>query len=305
VRNFFIVALLVSTSALVSPVMAQDAGRVDMLENQLQQLTGQVEELTFAVKQLQKQLRSRQQTGDVEPAMPVAKVPQRKLAQLPVPSVSQPDSGIEVIEETPVIADAESGQQADIVGSTQATGLEPGAKVLGSIESQSTKSEDGGFQGQVLVPLGADESSAQGASDQVQDGAVEQVSLAPPTPQALFEKSNEALLRRQFPAAADGFKKLVDEYPDHALAGSAQYWLGETFYAQGDYRTAAQNFLAAYQKYPKSRRAPDSLLKLGLSLGKLGQRDQACSSLGAVSAEYPKAVEAMKRAQAELKRAGC
>ena len=298
-KTLRIMALLIASSALTGPGVAQDASRVDLLEGQVQQLTGQVEELSFMVKQLQKQVRLRQQNSDAMPAEQFVVPAKRKVAQLPAPSAIQQDNGIEVIEESPAVAENGGIQQGEIVGSTQAAGLEPGVKVLGSIGSRSAKSNNGGFEGQVLVPLGDD------GTVQDMGGDVEQVSLAPATPQALFEKSNEALLRRQFPTAADGFKQLVDQYPEHALAGSAQYWLGETFYAQGDYRTAAQNFLAAYQKYPKTRRAPDSLLKLGMSLGKLGQRDQACASLGAVSAEYPKAVEAMKRAQAELKRAGC
>jgi tol-pal system protein YbgF len=166
--------------------------------------------------------------------------------------------------------------------------------------ASAASQNDGGFEGQVLVPLGGEEAQQPAPAE-----GIEQVSLQPDTPQALFERSNEALLRRQFPDAADGFRKLLDTYPDHSLAGSAQYWLGETYYAQGDFRTAAQNFLAGYQKYPKGRRAPDSLLKLGLSLNKLGQKDQACASFNSVAAEYPKAIEAKKRAQTELKRAGC
>ena len=70
----------------------------------------------------------------------------------------------------------------------------------------------------------------------------------------------------------------------HSLAGSAQYWLGETFYAQGNFREAAQNFLHGYKNYPKSRRAPDSLLKLGISLNKLGQTQQACAATTACDA---------------------
>ena len=102
-----------------------------------------------------------------------------------------------------------------------------------------------------------------------------------------------------------GFRTFIEKYSDHSLAGSAQYWLGETYYAQNDFKQAAQSFLKGYRQYPKSRRAADSLLKLGISLGRLGQKQQACAAYGAVTSEYPKAVEARKRAQSEAKRAGC
>ena len=90
---------------------------------------------------------------------------------------------------------------------------------------------------------------------------------------------------------------------------AGQFWIlhlpTATCDAQGDFRQAAQNFLQGYKGYPKSRRAPDSLLKLGISLNKLGQTQQACAAFGALGSEFPNAVDAKKRAQAESKRAGC
>ncbi len=292
-KKFVVLAFLGVTCAHVGPAFAQDASRIDKLENHIRMLTGQIEELSYSVQQLQKQIKQGQQLGQLE--QPQAPAPQR----LKAPAVVADGSGIEIIEEAPLVGQ-KSVDDAEIVASTEAVGLPKGSKILGSMNSAS-KSENGAFDGQLIVPLGAED----GQVAPVQNEGIEQVALQPETPQTLFERSNEALLRRQFPEAADGFRKLLDTYPDHSLAGSAQYWLGETFYAQGDYRTAAQNFLAGYQKYPKSRRAPDSLLKLGLSLNKMGQKDQACASFISVSAEYPKAVEAKKRAQTELKRAGC
>ena len=175
--------------------------------------------------------------------------------------------------------------------------------------------DDGGFQGQVLVPPSQQDAGEEyvqpGAAAQppASDDAIETVSLQPgaatETPESLYERSNESLLRRQFAEAEAGFSTFLQKYPEHSLSGSAQYWLGETYYAQNDYKSAAANFLQGYKKYPTSRRAPDSLLKLGISLNRLGQGEQACAAFSAVSAEYPKAVDARKRAQAEAKRAGC
>ncbi len=297
-KHRWVMGVFLAGCAVLGPASAQDASRVDQLESQIQQLTGQVEELAFSVRLLQKQIG--QQQGRIEPEPVLPSLPRKKLSQIAAPSTD----GIEVIEESPTIAAAPAMDSAETVGSTETAAVAPGPKILGSMESSSAKQSDGGFEGQVLVPLGAEESIPGGVAP-VDGEGIEQVSLTPQTPQALFEQSNEALLRRQFPLAQEGFKKLLESYPDHSLAGSAQYWLGETYYAQGDYRTAAQSFLTGYQKYPKGRRAPDSLLKLGLALNKLGQRDQACSSLGAVAVEYPKAIEAKKRATVELKRVGC
>ncbi len=285
----YLFGVLLAGCAFIGPGFAQDAARIDMLENQIRELTGQVEELTFSVRQLQKSLDGKQLGAVSAPQEQLQNVPRQKLALAPA---AVNDGGIEVIGES-------LGQQGDNASDAMTTStakVAPSAKTLGAMDNAAASSGDDGFQGQVIVPLGDE--------DGQQDG-IEQVALAPVTPQSLFEQSNEALLRRQFPVAEDGFRKLLQTYPDHSLAGSAQYWLGETYYAQGDYRTAAQNFLVGYQKYPKGRRAPDSLLKLGVTLSKMGQKDQACVSLSSVAVEYPKAVEAKKRAQAELKRAGC
>jgi tol-pal system protein YbgF len=182
----------------------------------------------------------------------------------------------------------------------------PGPKILGTMPGvTSANPDDGGFQGQVLVPPGGEDQPIEQGAVNVDPDAIETVSLAPESPEALYERSNESLLRRQFSDAEAGFGNFVSKYPDHSLAGSAQYWLGETFYAQGNFREAAQNFLHGYKNYPKSRRAPDSLLKLGISLNKLGQTQQACAAFGTVGGEFPNAVDAKKRAQAESKRAGC
>jgi tol-pal system protein YbgF len=124
-------------------------------------------------------------------------------------------------------------------------------------------------------------------------------------PEELYENSYESLLRKRFGDAEAGFRTFVIRHRDHELAGNAQYWLGETYYAQSNYKSAAQAFLAGYQSYPTGRKAPDSLLKLGMSLKQLGQKEQACTAYATVEVKFPEAAEARKRAQNESAKAGC
>ena len=65
--------------------------------------------------------------------------------------------------------------------------------------------------------------------------------------------------------------------PNDPLAGNAQYWIGETYYVRGQYKNAADAFLKGYKKYKSSEKAPDTLLRLGMALAELGQKDAACS----------------------------
>ncbi|MCA3574490.1 MAG: tol-pal system protein YbgF [Aestuariivirga sp.] len=312
-----VAALALMVVGLVSPVAAQSASdmavRMQMLEDQVRRLTGEVQELSFEVKQLRAQAgagAAAGQSGAVQPMTP----PAAQVAEQPGPSQQKrlaaasagtpiPDSNdIEVIQQQPIGAPPQTGE-ADLAA--------PGLQVLGAMDNAAAQPDDGGFQGKVLVPPSQQEPGDDAFVQQQQAGAnsIETVALDPgatgESPEALYERSNESLLRRQFAEAEAGFSDFLQKYPDHGLAGAAQYWLGETFYAQGDFRRAAASFLQGYKKYPKSRRAPDSLLKLGISLNRLGQSDQACAAYAAVSAEYPKAVDARKRAQAEAKRAGC
>ena len=322
---------------LVTPAMAQSASevavRMQQLEEQVRQLTGQVEQLSFEVKQMRAQsgaLAVPQQSGAAQPLKPASSVAAVAAPGLPKPSEQKrlaaasagapiPDSNdVEVITQQPVAA-AAGEVPVEAPPPEEVPGLPAGAKVFGAIDNAAAQPGDGGFQGKVLVPPSQQEPGDEpyvqpqqsGVAPQPSAGtdSIETVSLSPDaqteTPESLYERSNESLLRRQFGDAESGFTTFLQKYPDHSLAGSAQYWLGETYYAQNDFKRAAANFLQGYKKYPKSRRAPDSLLKLGISLNRLGQDEQACAAFAAVSSEYPKAVDARKRAQAEGKRAGC
>ena len=317
------VATLVGWS-LFTPAMAQDASvmavRMQQLEEQVRQLMGQVEELSFEVKQLKgpDSASVPVKSGAVEPQqLPQEAQPtqQKRLATASAGAPLPDSNGIEVIEQQPVqnMPAAEQAAEAPVLDKA------PGVKFLGALDNSAAQPNDGGFQGQVLVPPSQQEADEDAFVQQgsIQQGSmatqapadstdsIETVALSPESPEALYERSNESLLRRQFGDAEAGFSTFLSKYPDNSLAGSAQYWLGETYYAQNDFKRAAQSFLQGYKKYPKSRRAPDSLLKLGISLSRLGQAEQACAAYQAVSGEYPKAVDARKRAQAEAKRAGC
>jgi tol-pal system protein YbgF len=289
---------------------------MQMLEEQVRQLTGQVQELSFEVKQLRAQagaVPAPQQSGALQPMTPpaaaVAGQPepsqQKRLAAASAGTPIPDNNDIEVIEQQPIGGAAGAGVQPQL-GEAD---IAPGVQILGAMNNAAAQPNDGGFQGKVLVPPSQQEPGDEVLMQPQPGSTIENVALAPEaageSPESLYERSNESLLRRQFGDAEAGFSNFLQKYPDHSLAGSAQYWLGETFYAQGDFKRAAANFLQGYKKYPKSRRAPDSLLKLGISLNRLGQGEQACAAYAAVSSEYPKAVDARRRAQAESKRAGC
>ena len=106
-----------------------------------------------------------------------------------------------------------------------------------------------------------------------------------------------------YETAEFALKEFIDKNKDHDLAGSAQYWYGETFRIRQLYSDAATAYLDGYQNYPKSKKAPDNLLKLGITMVQLGEKDQGCKMISGLKKEYPKASKSvLQKAQYEQKK---
>lgn len=122
----------------------------------------------------------------------------------------------------------------------------------------------------------------------------------------LYDQAFSDIREAKYPQAEDKFKRFMAMYPGHNLAPNAQYWLAETYYVRGDYQQAARLFAQGYQTYPKGSKAPDSLLKLGLSLAQIGKKEDACLSFAQLKKEHPgDQSPAIRRADQEMKRLGC
>lgn len=123
---------------------------------------------------------------------------------------------------------------------------------------------------------------------------------------SLYERGYGALSQKDYAGAEAAFRQLIESYPKDPLAGNAQYWIGESFYGRGQYKNAADAFLKGYKKYKSGDKAPETLLKLGMSLAALGQKDAACSTFGELKSKYPAAPETVRdEAKAEQKKARC
>ncbi len=260
------------------------------MEEQMRQLYGQLEQLTIQMGQLSAQMQRIEELEGGGKKASEAK-PKPGAGQDQIAAYPQLDSGLEVIED-PVDA---GGYQPGEEGGIQTA---PGPKPLGTLPGgviDGTKLEE--------IQPGADASLM---PEEVETASLGGADIpANIVPEELYEQSYENLLRKRFGDAEAGFRTFVSRHREHELAGNAQYWLGETYYAQSNYKSAAQAFLAGYEGYPAGRKAPDSLVKLGMSLKQLGQKEQACTAYATVEVKFPKAAEARKRAQNESAKAGC
>lgn len=174
----------------------------------------------------------------------------------------------------------------------------------------STRSGQGnvglGFGSTTVTPSGQSDRNVITREETRSNGTDLGFSTRGGSPDTAYESAYGALLQQNYAEAQAGFEAFLTDHPRHRLAGNAQYWLGEVYFVQGRYKDAAAAFLRGYQTYGSSSKAPDSLLKLAMSLDRLGERDAACSSFAELSSRFPDAPGYVRnRAKAEQRRLRC
>jgi len=125
-------------------------------------------------------------------------------------------------------------------------------------------------------------------------------------PKEQYEFATSFLKVGDYSTAERAFREFVLTNSDHELAGSAQYWYAETFRIRQLYTDAASAYLEGYQKYPKGKKAPINLLKLGVSMVQIGEKDQGCKMINGVELQYPNANQSViQKAKYESKKFEC
>ena len=126
------------------------------------------------------------------------------------------------------------------------------------------------------------------------------------SPKEQYEFATSFLKVGDYSTAERAFREFVLSNTDHELAGSAQYWYAETFRIRQLYTDAASAYLEGYQKYPKGNKAPINLLKLGVSMVQIGEKDQGCKMINGVELQYPNANQSViQKAKYESKKFEC
>jgi tol-pal system protein YbgF len=248
--------------------------RVDALETQIGALTSQLEQMSQQLSALK--------------AEPAAQVP------APLPPSNPPPARQGQADPSSLSA------LADMAGAAGDTGDISQPRWYGPKPGEDQVSALPGGEAKPLAPP-AQESGAPGGKPQSLMAALPDNDV-----HSLYEKGYGALSQKDYAGAEDAFRQLIGTYPKDPLAGNAQYWIGESFYRRGQYKAAADAFLKGYKKYKSGDKAPETLLKLGMSLAALGQKDAACSTFGELKSKYPAAPQPVRdEAKAEQKKARC
>jgi len=267
--------------------------RMDRLETQMRELTGRVEDAINGVEQLQRRLE--QINSDIDVRLTQGQGQPRNL-----PLGSQAAAGF-----------TDTGPP----GPLTMRGSTPGSNALvprppGSLTPPGTlvpPPPDPPTSGGTLTSPGPRQSTSEPTNVAVGG-------LRPPSGGALpggsaLDQYNfiQSLLKQaDYPKAEEALKSFITQHPGDPLVGSAQYWLGETYYERGKYTEAARAYAEGYKRYPKGAKAADCLLKVGMALARANQKHDACVALAQLDHDFPNPGSAIKeRSATEKKRLGC
>lgn len=279
----FQVAQLFGSSKKRSKEAAELNLRVDGVEQEIRNITGKLEELSFQLQQLQDQLRRMQEDNEF------------RFQELEKRGGSKRGS-------------VQPSNNSRALAKRGNTNQDTSSGVLGQVPRNFA--DVGVSTGQSSGPLDLS-ALTQGNATGYQSGdeppaATTETTLSVGEPGQDYEAAYNRVLQGDYTGSEKMFRTFLASYPNHHLAGNAQYWLGESLFARGLYRDAADAFLKSYSEYPGSTKGPDSLLKLGLALAGLGETAAACATYGELLTKYPQAPTSVKkRASVESNIIGC
>lgn len=295
-------AALLALGLGAAPAVAQDAAdllvRTTRLENQLRQLSGQIEQLQFENRRLTEQLRKFQEDVDFR----LSERGGARSGATPAPAQVAPSGA------APGGAPAQPGRQRR--SDAFDPGAQPGAagapRQLGQVIDEEFASNPTPGQGPLDIS-GVGRPLPQGALPQAAPRGQSVAAAGQAAgPRELYDLAYAHVLRKEYERAEMGFREFLQSYPRDKLAPDATFWLGESYFQRQRYREAAEQFLKISRDYPKAGKGPDSLLKLGMSLNGLGARDQACATFAKVGVDYPAASNAVRQSiEREQRRARC
>ena len=252
-------------------VLTRHLLKLTEIENQFQQLTNRFEEINFKLDKLSNRL-----------------------------SKVQSDNQIRFQDLESVISTGDIEKLTSKKNNNENDKILPGSSQpqdLGSISYKDTSTNETSQQTQSI------DTTATIITETFQ---AEEKILPQESPEKQYEFATSFLKVGDYTTAERAFREFVQSNPEHDLAGNAQYWYAETFRIRQLYTDAASAYLEGYQKYPKGEKAPINLLKLGVSMVQIGEKDQGCKMINGVEQQYPNANQSViQKAKYESQKFEC
>ena len=253
-------------------VLTRHLLKLSEVENQFRELTNKFEEINFKLDKLSNRL-----------------------------SKVQADNQIRFQDIESVISSGEITEKLSSKSKTNSNEALPGSSQpqdLGSISYKDTETSETSQQIQSIDTTGSVVTETFQAEEKILPQDL--------TPKKQYELATSFLKVGDYSMAERAFREFILSNSEHELAGSAQYWYAETFRIRQLYTDAATAYLEGYQKYPKGNKAPINLLKLGVSMVQIGEKNQGCKMINGVEKQYPKANQSViQKAKYESKKFEC
>ena len=252
-------------------VLTRHLLKLSEIENQFQQLTNKFEEINFKLDKLSNRM-----------------------------SKVQADNQIRFQDLEGGLSSGETIKKITKKNNDNSNEILPGSSEpqdLGSISYKDSTPSDAAQQTQSIDTT---------ASIVTETFQAEEKILPDETPDKQYKFATSFLKVGDYSTAERAFREFVNTNPEHNLAGNAQYWYAETFRIRQLYTDAASAYLEGYQKYPKGEKAPINLLKLGVSMVQIGEKDQGCKMINGVEKQYPNANQSViQKAKYESQKFEC
>jgi tol-pal system protein YbgF len=278
--------------------------QVQQMQEQIRQLNGKIEDMSYQLLQMQETLRKAQEDNEFR-FQQLEKGGKKKTEAAPANQNS--DTANASGDQTP-------GANQD---NTDSAALDQPTD-----NGEVTSNDSGSKTGNPPVDLGdlkIDKDGNLVGADQQNPDSIDTTNLPPPdtstenqtaslgkTNDPDYDTAYQQILSGDYASAESSFSAYIQAHPDAKRAADARFWLGEAQYSQGKFTDAAKTFLDGYKAYGKSPKAPEMLLKLAMSLAKLDSKDTACATLREVPKAYPKASRAIiTKVASEQKRLAC
>jgi tol-pal system protein YbgF len=276
---------------------ANESVRIQQLQDELRQLNGRVEEMSFQLLQMQETIRKAQEDNEfrfqeLEKSQGGGSAPSVAAAPAAGSKKNANDEVARIIESPTPTAPGSSG----------AAQAAPPSTTLGSINLDSKGAPVGGSLNPAVrnsAALPGVDTGAAPARDPQQTASLGNEGDA-------YRAAYNHVLSGDYKLAETEFSSYLQSFPKSARAADANFWLGEAQYSQGKYSDSAKTFLNAHQAFGTSPKAPEMLLKLGMSLAALDNRETACATLREVPKRYPNAARpVLSKVTSEQKRLSC
>ena len=262
----------IDTNVNSEDVLTRHLLKLSEIENQFQQLTNRFEEINFKLDKLSNRLSKVQADNQIR--------------------FQDIENGIFSNDTSKKTTKSQINKD---INETLPGSSEP--QDLGSISYKDTLTEDDTQKTQSVETTASIVTETFQAEDKI---------LPDEDPNKQYEFATSFLKVGDYSTAERAFREFVLTNPEHELAGNAQYWYAETFRIRQLYTDAASAYLEGYQKYPKGEKAPVNLLKLGVSMVQIGEKDQGCKMINGVEKQYPKANQSvLQKAKYESQKFEC